>query len=657
MKNRSKANPVVVVVHQFGSTVKLKLVEVCDSAANAGRKARLISVPRANSPILSVNSLLPVLAEWLTPFALLFVVLHQVMGPAFFSSQRFFGVPGDSQQYMWFIGWIWHAIEFGQSPFVSHAFDYPHPINIMDYTSVPVLGLLFGWLYAFMSVVLVYNLILVVNYTLILIFGKLMLRALGIGPLFSSIGGFLFCLLPYLTAQVTSHLHLSFIAPLFIAGYLVARLTRSVSPPGWALGVSAGCAATLAFYTSLETFSTLVLCLSLLYGFALIVCFKPTYHFTRRLLNPRFLLGIGAPLLLIVPGLLNYAEGQGPLALGLASQSSIFSNDLLSFIVPSQIYLVHTAGTTALSSRYSGNPSEWDAYLSVPFIALFLVYAVSGWKKPITRILTYTTVTMAILSLGPILRIAGVATHLHLPWDLLLYVPFIRDALPARLGLYTSSLALILVMQGANESSRKVPLQLRHWPLKLNSGLVANVAILALVGLLWLPLVPSYSTAMPLATGILRSDRVVTRYIAHEPTLVLSDQEFSFAMVMGILAVSGDYGLETSNVYGSSPILATSESFCLNQNFALDTDGTHMDVILLHDLPRVGVGRVMFVSTDDIPISSQHLTELSKILGAPLFNSKGLVVVWMVPLGLMARPHSPQVAYHCHLPVEGQPAR
>ena len=70
---------------------------------------------------------------------------------------------------------------------------------------------------------------------------------------------------------------------------------------------------------------------------------------------------------------------------------------------------------------------------------------------------------------------------------------------------------------------------------------------------------------------------------------------------------------------------------------------------LLQDLPQLGVGRVMFVSTDDTPISSQHLTEISRILGAPLFNSKGLVVVWMVPLGLKARPHSPQVAYLCHL--------
>ena len=632
-------------------------VEVRDAEATQVLKVGWISMPRPNFSLPRVKGKLPVLAEWVAPFALLFVVLHQMMGPAFFSSQRFFGVPGDSQQYMWFIGWIWHAIELGQSPLVSHAFDYPHPIALMDYTSVPALGLLFGWLYAFASVVWVYNLILVVNYILILIFGKLLLRALGLGPLFSSLGGILFCLLPYLTAQVPSHLHLSFIAPLFIIGYLVAKLIRSEGPPGWGMGVLSGVAVALAFYTSLETLSTLVLCFILLYGFACITSFKPTSQFTRRLVNWRFLLGMSVPLLLMVPGLVNYAEGQETLAL-LAGGSGIFSNDLLSFIVPSQLYLVHTAATTALTSRFSGNASEWDGYLSVPFIILFLVYAVRGWKQPMTRVLTYTTVSMAIFSLGPILHVAGVQTHVYLPWALFIPVPFIRDALPARLGLYTASLAMILVLQGADASRRKVPEEVGHPPLKLNRGLVANLVALALVGLLWLPLFPSYSTAMPRATGILRSDRVVARYLAHEPTLVLSDQEFSFGVVMGVLAVSGNYGMVTSNVYGSSPILATSESFCLNQMFAEDTDGTDTDVILLHDLPRVGVGRVMFVSTDDTPISSQHLTALSKILGAPLFNSRGLVVVWMVPLGLMARPHSPQVAYHCQIsPVGGQPAR
>jgi hypothetical protein len=341
---------------------------------------------------------------------------------------------------------------------------------------------------------------------------------------------------------------------------------------------------------------------------------------------------MGAPLLLIIPGLLNYVQGEGPLALGLVTGSAVFSNDLLSFVVPSQLYLVHTATTTALASRFSGNASEWNGYLSVPFIVLFLVYAAHGWKKAMTRILTYTAASMAVFSLGPYLHIAGVGfKHFYLPWAVMLHLPFISDALPARLGLYTSSLALVLVMQGADESAKKMPLQPHRLPLNLNIGLAANLATLALVGLFWLPLLPSYSSPMPEATSILRSDRVVSRYIGHAPTLVLYDQDFGFSVVMGMLAASNDYGLVTSNIYGSSPILQASKSFALNGTFMQDQNGTDTDAALRKELPELGVAKVMFVSTDNVPISYQHLEEISSLLGAPLFNSKGLVIVWNVP--------------------------
>ncbi len=240
MKNRSQANPFLVAVQQLSSAIRLKLPVLRDAQADATPQVHSLSAPRLGIPILSVNGLFPVVAEWLAPLALLGVVLHQMMGPAFFSSQRYFGVPGDSQQYMWFIGWVWHAIESGHSPFVSQAFNYPHPITIMDYTSVPALGLLFGWLYGVTGIVFIYNLIIVVNYILIFVFGKLTLRALGIGPLFSSIGGFLFCLLPYLTTQAPSHLHLAVIFPLFMFSFLLAKLTHSTRPPGWSLGVLTG---------------------------------------------------------------------------------------------------------------------------------------------------------------------------------------------------------------------------------------------------------------------------------------------------------------------------------------------------------------------------------------------------------------------------------
>ena len=48
-------------------------------------------------------------------------------------------------------------------------------------------------------------------------------------------------------------------------------------------------------------------------------------------------------------------------------------------------------------------------------------------------------------------------------------------------------------------------------------------------------------------------------------------------------------------------------------------------------LPQMGVGKVMFISIDDQPITPPRLKEISAYLGAPVYDSQGLVVVWNAP--------------------------
>ena len=567
--------------------------------------------------------------DWGAPLILLYVFLHQMMGPAFFSSQRFLGVRGDTNQYMWYIGWIWHALETNQSPFVTRAFAYPSTTNIMDYTSVPLLGLLFGWLTSFANLVFIYNLIVILNYTLIYIFGKLTLRTLGIGRLFSSVGGLLFCLMPYLTAQGLMHLNLLFVAPLFVIGYLTARLVRGARA-GWMMGLCIGLALAASFYTFLETFSTLILCLLILYGCCLLAAFKATHQFTVRLCRPRFLLGCAVPLLLIIPGVLNFIQGQGSQPLDFGIKSLVYSNDLLALVLPSQLYLVHTAATTSLVSHFSGNLFEWDGYVSIPFIILFCVSAVRFWRKPRTRILTYATVCLAVLSLGPILYIDGAKIpHVYLPWILLVFIPLVRDALPIRLSFYVLCLAIILVVWSADEWVRHVSLE----NLRPRAATAVALGAFALVALMWLPLLPSYTASMPVAASILSHDHVASRYIDHAPILVLYQHDVNgFPIVMGILAASDNYDLVTTNLYPYD--MGHTTPFQINDAFMHDTDGAKTASALRQYLPQLGVGRVLFLSIDDQPISQTQLDEVSIVLGAPLYDSSRLVVVWSVPPSL-----------------------
>ncbi len=585
----------------------------------------------------NINSALPAVLEWLVPLAPLYLFLHGVMGPAFFSSTRFFGGSGDSGLYMWFIGWIWRAIAKGQSPFVIDAFNYPHAINIMDYTSVPTIGLLFGWLYPIAGAVFTFNLIIVMNYVLIFIFGKLTLRELNIGSLMSGIGGLMFCLLPYLTVQEMGHLNLAFIAPHFAVGYCIVRAIKSERRPGWVLGLLTGLALALTFYTSLETFLTLTLCVAIIFVYAWLCARALTVRLTLRLMNVRFLPGVVTPLFLVIPGLFNFIQGQGAHPIDFANAAGFYSNDLLSLIAPSSLYLAHNAETTMLTARFSGNATEWNGYLSIPLIILAIVYAFRRWGKPSARILSLSALSMITLSLGPFLQIAGVRMYVPLPWILILifHAPFLHNAMPARLGLYAQYLALMLVIMGVDEYVKQA--RARSQPIWRNAGIGINLAALALVAVLWLPLIPSLSTPTPQAASILQTDEVVPRYIAHERTLVLYGRDYSFGEVMGILADSNSYGLVTSNVQVSSNSYGYSTedpAYKAVEAFIHDTDGKQTVLAFGHYLPELGAGKVMFVSVDNQPLNPARLNEISRYLGAPVYDGQGLVVVWDVPQGI-----------------------
>ena len=101
-------------------------------------------------------------------------------------------------------------------------------------------------------------------------------------------------------------------------------------------------------------------------------------------------------------------------------------------------------------------------------------------------------------------------------------------------------------------------------------------------------------------------------------------------MVMGVLAASDNFDLVTSNVYGYSMLVTP--SYKLNQEFIADSTGKQAKLALRQYLPQLGVGKVMFISTDDKPISSDQMAEISAVLGAPDYNGGGLVVVWTVPM-------------------------
>ena len=92
--------------------------------------------------------------------------------------------------------------------------------------------------------------------------------------------------------------------------------------------------------------------------------------------------------------------------------AALFSADLLNFLIPTQANELGTPSfLRAISAKFPGSVGEAGACLSLPLIAMTVLYARRYWCQPFGRLLDVLAVAV-LLSLGPRLLIGGQATFL-----------------------------------------------------------------------------------------------------------------------------------------------------------------------------------------------------------------------------------------------------
>jgi hypothetical protein len=562
------------------------------------------------------------LIEWLVPLGVIFVYLKILMGESFFSSSAFVGLSGDPKQYQWYIGWIWYALAHHQSPFITHDFNYPHATNLMNFTSVPLLGLLFGWLYPIVGVVVTYNLIFIANTLLIFILGKLTLQRLGASALFSSIGGVLFILLPYLISQELGHLNLFFIAGHLLFGFLLICHLTSARPLRWWDGLLLGVSLATIFYIGQEPFLSLFLFLGVLIVCALIVDRETTWKLASKLVKWQYVLGVVLGLLLVVPGLLNYLSGLSNKSLVSAGSPYLYSGDVISTIVPYIRLLFHPSDTVLLYKHITGNESEWNGYLSLPVLILFGAGTVFTWKSILTRLLFLSGTVMFVFSLGPTLHVNG-DTHFPLPWLLFTHLPLFPYMLPARLAFYTQYCVVIVLALAATHYAT-----LARGPQQRPLA-VLNVATLVMVAALWFPALPYPTSSYPVTTQILAQPSVANQFLQGKHVLILQGRS-DFPHIMGLLAVSKNYDVMAANVYGNGTA-ETAYPFILGLSLSV-TDprvyGGYLEAIL----PALDVQEIVYVAPEnDEPLDPGIVAQTSAIVGSPIFTRLPYVAIWQKP--------------------------
>jgi hypothetical protein len=532
----------------------------------------------------------------------------------------FLGGTGDPQQFMWYLGWFWYAVGHGLNPFQSHLINAPVGQNLMWNTSILAESFLFGPLTWVFNATFTYNLLWLLNFVLSCVFGEKIAKRLGVRRSFAVVGGVLTGIMPYTTAQSLFHIHLWTTSVILAMVYLVLAGIQSGIRRPIGFGLVLGLLAAFEFYTSIEVFATLALTTVIVLLFALIVAPRKIVGGVQWPLVVAVLVAGLEVLIFAAPGIYEMFRGSNRPS-GALLAGGVYVNDLLNFVLPTLVYLVHSPQTNLISAHYTGNFWENNGYLGVPVIFLFLFAAVRLWKKPAARVAVYASLAIIFLSMGPFLHINGHQTSLRMPWLILQRVPLIESALPSRLMLYADILVVMLLVVSAEHLFRTT---------ERGCGIRKVMSVMmALVVLTWLPRIPYPHSVTPDAANALRPSSPVYAQVVGQVTYLLTP---SPADPMQAIAEAG-YPFAMVNAYGyPSNTWPRAHGLVLMANILKPgRSQQQVESSLVHGLPELHASRVMYFplrSTDKL--SQAAYQALTNVLGAPLAEDDG-AVVWDIP--------------------------
>ena len=344
------------------------------------------------------------------------------------------GGAGDGSIFIWFLRWSAYAIEHGENPFVTTWLNAPDGVSVLWNTSLVLPGVLLAPLTLTLGPVFTFNLVNMAALGLSAWCGYLAILRWVPSHWAAAAGGLLFGFSPAMYAQAHGHVHMTlmFLPPLMLLALdsvLTGRRRRV-----WVSALLLGIGGAAQLLTGEEVLAFAAVCFTVLV--LVLVALFPRRTARRA---PRALLGlgIGAATFMALAAWPLWAQLFGEKRVqGDIRPGSRFVSDLLGFVLPTHYQLLAPDSALDVSSRFTGNAAEWNAYVGIPVLLIIAFTTIRWWRAPAVRVSFLTALLIALLSMGQRVHIGGRVTDVPLPWAVVGDIPLLESALAARLMLF-----------------------------------------------------------------------------------------------------------------------------------------------------------------------------------------------------------------------------
>ncbi len=413
---------------------------------------------------------------------------------------------GDSATFAWHLAYVPWAVSHGHDPFVATVANYPFGLNLLDNTSMPLLGLVGSPVTALWGPVATLNLWWMLAFPLSAGSAYLLARRFTASRWIAWFAGLLYGFGPYEVAQGAGHLNLAFVPvpPLIMLLLYDLLVERRRSPR--AIGVRLGVLVVVQFFISSEILATTAVFAALAVVVTALFNRQAVREGARHLAAAVASAAVVSLLVLAWPLYVAFA-GTAHVR-GAVSGYRFYFSSLFAPLLPSSLFAVATRHLHSLGDRIGGNPVENGTYLGVSLVLLLLASPFLARSRRVTAAVVLTA-SAFVLSLGVSLhfglsRFARYDAKVPLPAAFLYKTPIVNQAFPVRYSLYVdlfASVAVAIVLDmlrrrvTAPPGRHRAALRPRRW------AAVLPVAVAALVAL---PLLPAWPYASQGPVGIPR---------------------------------------------------------------------------------------------------------------------------------------------------------